>query len=81
MRIVLDFCTIYVVLKSYILNKILLNTYRKTNEDGKVFLHKLETFLEIKREFIEKLDFNIIGDQLGLKHELEVVFYVFSNSL
>ena len=62
--------------------KIKLNTYRKTNEDGKVFLYKLENFPEIKKAFIENFfDFDIIGDQLGLKHEIEVIKVVFFKGL
>ena len=37
-----------------------------------MFLHKLEVYPEIKKELIEKFDFNVIGDQLGLEPEVEV---------
>ena len=46
--------------------------HRDNNYDGKVFLHKLDVNSEIKKEFIEKFDFSVVGDQLGLYPEVEV---------
>ena len=46
--------------------------HRGNSYEGKVFLHKLEVYPEIKKELIEKFDFIVIGDQLGLEPEVEV---------
>ena len=46
--------------------------HRGNSYEGKVFLHKLEVYPVIKKELIEKFDFIVIGDQLGLEPEVEV---------
>ena len=46
--------------------------HRDNSYEGKVFLHKLEVYPEVKKELIEKFDFIVIGDQLGLEPEIEV---------
>ena len=48
--------------------------HRNSSYEEKVFLHKLEVYPEVKKELIEKFDFIVIGDQLGLEPEVEVKY-------